>query len=388
VLNFDLNLPTRILFGKGSQHLIGEAIKPYAKKVLLHYGGGSIKKSGLYDEVITSLKKSGIEVVELGGVKPNPILSLVNEGIKIVRDNKIDFILAVGGGSVIDSSKAIAAGAKYSGSVWDFYMNKAKIKEALPIAVILTIPAAGSETSPNSVITNEETVMKIGIKYDVLRPKFSILNPEFCFTLPAEQRANGICDMTAHILERYFTNTPDSQTADKLCEGVLKAIINNAPKVFANPKDYDAWANIMWAGTLAHNGLLGMSRQEDWGSHKIEHSLSAVYGIAHGTGLAIIFPAWMKYVYKVNIGMFVQYAVEVWGVNTPLRNDEETALKGIELTQHFFKSMGLPTSLKEINAKESDFEMMAQKVITFGEVGAFKKLGLSDVVNIFKLAYK
>ncbi|MDR3049902.1 MAG: iron-containing alcohol dehydrogenase [Elusimicrobiota bacterium] len=386
--NFDYCSPTRIIFGKDEQKKVGEYVKQYSSNILFHYGGGSIKKSGLYDEVVESLKKAGVKYTEFGGVKPNPRLSLAREGIKLVREKGIDFILAVGGGSVIDSSKAIAAGAKYSGDVWDFYLGKAKVQEALPVATILTIPAAGSESSPNSVLTDEETVMKIGINFPALRPKFSILNPEFCFSLPPEQRANGICDMMAHIFERYFTNTPDSQVADKLCEGVLKAIINNAHKVFENPKNYDAWANIMWAGSLAHNGLLGMSRQEDWGSHKTEHSLSAVYGIAHGAGLAIIFPAWMRYVYKTNIGMFVQFAVEVWGIDEPLRDQEAVVLKAIDKTEAFFKSLGLPTSLKEINAKESDFEMMAEKAAAFGEIGSFKKLSKKDIIEIFKLAYK
>ncbi|MDR0485214.1 MAG: iron-containing alcohol dehydrogenase [Elusimicrobiota bacterium] len=386
--NFEFCSSTKIIFGKGGQSKIGELVKEFSSNILFHYGGGSIKKSGLYDEVVKSLKEAGIKYTELGGVQPNPRLSLAREGVKIVKEKGIDFILAVGGGSVIDSSKAIAAGAKYEGDVWDFYIGKAKIQEALPLATILTIPAAGSESSPNTVLTNDENLLKLGTASPLVRPKFSILNPEFCFTLPPEQRANGICDMMAHIFERYFTHTKNSEVADKLCEGVLKAIINNAPKVMKKADDYDAWAEIMWAGSLAHNGLLGMGRQEDWGSHRSAHPLSAVYGIAHGASLAIVFPAWMKYVYKLNIGIFAQYAVSVWGLSDPIRDEESLAVKGIEVTEKFFKSLGLPTRLYEAGVKESDFEDLSKKATALGDIGFFKKLSAKDVIEIYKIANK
>ena len=387
--NFVFYCPTKIYFGKDEQKNVGEYVKKYSSNILLHYGGGSIKKSGLYDQVIDSLKKAGVKFTELGGVKPNPRLSLAYEGIKIVKEKGIDFILAVGGGSAIDSAKGIAAGAKYDGDVWDFYLNKLPIKDALPVATILTIPAAGSESSLNTVLTRDENLLKFGTGSDVLRPVFSILNPEFCFTLPPEQRAAGICDISAHILERYITNTKNTETTDKLCAAVLKSIINNAPKVMKNASDYDAWAEIMWSGSLAHNGLLGRGRQEDWGSHGLEHPLSAVYNIAHGAGLAIIYPAWMRSVYKSNIDMFVQYAVEVWGISDPLRDKDAIALKGIDETEKFFKSLGLPTRLTDIGVKESDFEDLAKKALARGAFGAFKKIEkVQDAVEIYKAAYK
>ncbi|MGB2579374.1 hypothetical protein AAIR98_001293 [Elusimicrobium simillimum] len=384
--NFEFYSPTRIIFGKGTEKEIGGRIAKYSSKVLLHYGGGSIKKSGLYDAVVKSLKEAKVDFVELGGVQPNPRLSLVHKGIELCRREGVEFILAVGGGSVIDSAKAIALGVDYEGDVWDFYLRKAVPQAALPVATILTIPAAGSESSQSTVITNEETSMKIGLGTHLVRPVFSILNPEFCFTLPKEQVGNGVCDMMAHIFERYFTNTKHTELSDKLCEGALKAIINNAPKVVKNIKDYDAWAEIMWAGNLAHNSLFGMGREEDWASHGIEHAISAVHDIAHGAGLSIVFPAWMKYVYKHNPAIFAQFAVNVWGVTDALRDTEAVALKGIEMTETFFKSIGLPVRLSEVNVGEKDFEVMASKATSFGPLGSFVKLSKEDVKEIYRLA--
>jgi alcohol dehydrogenase YqhD (iron-dependent ADH family) len=387
--NFEFYCPTKIIFGKDEQKKIGEYVKKYSSNILLHYGGGSIKKSGLYKEVVSSLKSAGVKYSELGGVQPNPLLSLVKQGINLVKEKNIDFILAVGGGSVIDSSKAIAAGVKYDGDVWDFYMNKATIKAAIPIATILTIPAAGSESSPNTVLTNDENLWKFGARSDLLRPVFSILNPQLCYSLPPLQRAAGACDMMAHILERYITNTKQTEVTDKLCEGTLKTIINNAPKIMKNAQDYDAWSQIMWAGNIAHNGSLGIGRQEDWGSHGMAHPLSAVYGIAHGASLSIMFPAWMKSVYTINLEMFVQYAVEVWQVNDSLRDKEAIALKGIEKTETFFKSLGLPTRLVDIGAKESDLQNLSEKTLARGALGGFKRLEkLEDVKSIYEIAYK
>ncbi|MDR0485500.1 MAG: iron-containing alcohol dehydrogenase [Elusimicrobiota bacterium] len=388
--NFEFYCPTKIYFGKGEHKKIGELVKKYSSNILLHYGSGSIKKSGLYDEVLSSLKSAGVNVTELGGVQPNPLLSLAKQGIKTVKEKGIDFILAVGGGSAIDSAKCIAAGAKYDGDVWDFYIGKSTIKAALPVATILTIPAAGSENSAFTVITNDENRYKIGLPSDFLRPVFSVLNPELCFTLPPIQRANGICDMMAHIFERYFTNTKNSEVGDKLCEGALKAIINNGPKVIKKADDYDAWAEIMWAGTLAHNGLLGCGRQEDWASHGMGHAVSAIFDIAHGSSLSIMFPAWMKTVYKVNLEMFVQYAVKVWGISDSIRDDKEAIiLKAICKTEKFFKSLGLPIRLSEMGVKESDLPKIAENALgaAGGAIGGFKQFTKKEeVAAIYKTA--
>lgn len=387
--NFTFHNYTKIIFGRDTEGTVGAETKKYSKKVLLHYGGGSIKRSGLYDKVVASLKAEGIDFVELGGVKPNPRLSLVKEGIELCRKNGIDFILAVGGGSVIDSAKGIAVGVPYEGDVWDFYMEKAKAENALPIGVILTIPAAGSESSGASVVTNEETWVKTAISYDFLRPRFAILNPEQCFTLPAYQVACGAADIMAHIMERYFTNTPNVDFSDRLCEATLQAMIKNAPIALANPKDYDAFAEIMWAGTVAHNDILGRGREEDWASHGIEHELSAKYDIAHGAGLAIVFPAWMKYVYKHNLNRFVQYAVRVWKVDEDFQNPEKTALAGIESLEKFFRGLGLPVRLSEAGIGEEHLEEMAAKAASISggtTIGNFVKLDKNDVLNIYKLA--
>ena len=387
--NFNFYSPTHILFGKEMHKDIGEYVKPYADKILLHYGGGSIKKSGLYEQVVASLQAFNVDFVELGGVQPNPRLDLVKQGIKICREEKINFILAVGGGSVIDSAKAIALGVPYNGDVWEFFLRKVTPKRALPIGAILTIPAAGSESSRSVVITNSDTEMKIGLLTNLVRPAFSILNPQLCFTLPPNQVANGICDMMAHIFERYFTNTKNVELSDKLCEGALQTIINNGPKVLADRHNYDAWAEIMWAGNIAHNGVLGAGREEDWASHSIEHAVSAVYDkLAHGAGLAIILPAWMQYVYKHDIPAFVQFAVRVWGVTDSSKNQEDVALKGIALTKQFFKSLGLPVTLSEVGIKETDLAMLAKKATQFGPVGSFKKLTEADVLAIYQIAYK
>jgi len=384
--NFTFQNTTKIIFGKGTENTVGSEVKKYSRKILLHYGGGSIKKSGLYDRVTKSLKDAGIEYIELGGVKPNPRLSLVYEGIELCRKNNIDFILAVGGGSVIDSAKGIAAGMYYDGDVWDLYTRKGRAEKALPVGVILTIPAAGSESSGASVITKEEGQLKRDIGYDFLRPQFAILNPEICFTLPPYQIACGAADIMAHIMERYFTNTPHVELTDRLSEATMTTVINNVPKVLKKPDDYDAFAEVMWAGTFAHNDMLGTGREEDWASHNIEHELSGIYDIAHGAGLAIIFPAWMKYVYKHNLNRFVQFAVRVWKVEQDFSDPEKTALEGIARTEAFFRSIGLPVRLSEAGIGEDRFEEMADKCAGNGTVGGLMKLRREDIVNIYKLA--
>ena len=389
MLNFDLYMPARIVFGRDTQKKIGKLIKPHAKKILLHYGGGSIKKSGLYDEVTASLSENGIDFVELGGVVPNPRLSLVQEGIALCKQEKVELILAVGGGSVIDSAKAIAMGVFHEGDVWDIFDQGLKIKKALPIAIVLTIPAAGSESSGDTVISNEETGRKYGYGSPRLRPLVSVINPELFYTLPKNQIANGVADMMSHIFERYFTNTTHVDLTDALCEATLKTIISNAPKLLDNPRDYDAWAEIGFAGTVAHNGLLGMGREQDWACHGMEHELSAAYDVAHGAGLAVLTPAWMRYVYKDNIDMFVQFAVNVMGVQKGFRDKEELVLEGIARLQAFYRRMGLPQSLAELGIDDKQLESMAQKASNFslGEeepLGGFRKLRWADVLNIYQ----
>ncbi|MGL4878146.1 iron-containing alcohol dehydrogenase [Paraclostridium dentum] len=391
MLNFDYQNRTRIIFGKNEHRNIGKLIKPYANKVLFHFGGQSIKKSGVYEDVINSLLENQIDFVELGGVKPNPRLSLVNEGIELCRKEKVDFILAVGGGSVIDSAKAIAIGVPYNGDVWDFYCKDIEIKEAIPVATILTIPAAGSESSTGTVITNEEKQLKLSCGCELLRPLLSIINPELYFTLPKNQIANGISDMMSHIMERYFTNTSNTDLIDGLCESTLKTIMSNGSIIINDNKNYDAWAEIALSGNIAHNGLLGLGREQDWASHKIEHELSAIYDVAHGAGLSVITPAWMKYVYKENPHMFEQFAINVMGVESTSKSQEEIINEGIEKLKSFYKKLELPTSLKELNINESNLELMAKKSTNFKDgkeilIGGLKKLNWEDVLAIYNLA--
>jgi len=389
--DFDYENRTRIIFGKGRHKMVGELIRPYADKVLFHYGGESIKKSGLYDEVTASLAEAGVEAVELGGVKPNPRLSLVHEGIRICREQKIGFILAVGGGSVIDSAKAIALGVPYDGDVWDYFLTKKQPEKVLDVATILTLPATGSESSDSVVITNEDGLIKMGFSSDRNRPLFSIMNPELFFTLPKNQIANGVCDMMSHILERYFTKTVKADVTDGLCESTLKAIMKNARILIEDGRNYDAWAEVSFAGSLAHNGLMGLGRSQDWACHKMEHELSAIYDVAHGAGLAVMTPSWMRYVYKENINMFVQFAVNVMGVEASFRDPETVINEGIDRLERFFVSLGLPVTLTELGIDESNFELMAKKATWYRDgkevpVGGIKKLFWKDIVEIYKLA--
>lgn len=389
--NFDYENRTRIYFGKDKQKLVGELIKPYADKVLLHYGGGSIKKSGLYDEVLKSLKDAGVEAVELSGVKPNPRLSLVYEGIRICRKEKIEFILAVGGGSVIDSAKAIALGVPYDGDVWDYFLTRKQPEKVLEVGAILTLPATGTESSDSVVITNEKTLEKLGHGSDKNRPLFSIMNPEHFFTLPKDQMANGVCDMMSHIFERYFTTSVKADVTDGLCESTLKAIMKNARLLNEDLGNYDAWAEVAFAGTIAHNGLLGLGRNQEWACHRIEHQLSAFYDVAHGAGLAVVTPAWMRYVYRDNLNMFVQFAVNVMGVEPSLRDPEAVVNEGIDRLESFFKALGLPVTLAELGIDEANFERMAKQATAFQDgtetpVGTSRKLFWKDIVEIYRLA--
>ena len=386
--NFSYQNPTRIIFGKGAQKEVGAYTAQYGKKVLLHYGGGSIKRSGLYDQVVQSLKDAEVDFVELGGVQPNPRLSLAKKGIELARAEGVDFILAVGGGSTIDSSKCISIGVPYEGDVWDFYAHRAEPKTALGIGVVLTIPAAGSESSDSSVITNEEGLHKVGLSSDIFIPKFAVLNPELTFTLPVYQVACGVTDMLAHVMERYFTNTKNVDLSDKLCEAIMRAIVHNGPITVSHLSDYNARAEIMWCGTLAHNGLVGMGRTGDWASHQIEHELSAMYDMAHGAGLAIIFPAWMKYVYKHDCTRFAQFANQVFGVEYDYWNPENTALEGIARLERFLVSIGMPIRLSQANLPnvEKDIPMLSEKATENGPRGQFVKLETKDVAEIFRMA--
>ncbi len=384
--NFIFQAPTKIIFGKGAEDSVGKEAKKHGKTVLLHYGTGSIKQYGLYDKVISSLKKEGMEIIELGGVLPNPRLGLVNEGIALCREKKVDLILAVGGGSAVDSAKAIGIGVPYSGNVWDFFTGRSKVKETLPLGIVLTIPAAGSEVSGESVITIEEGLYKKIAGSEIMRPKFAILNPELTFTLNEKQTAIGVSDIMAHILERYFAPEKFVELTDRLSEATLKTVINNIRISLKEPKDYNSRAEIMWCGSIAHNNLLSTGRTGDWASHLIEHELSAIYDIAHGEGLAIIFPAWMKYVYKSDINKFAQFAERVWNVNIYFDDLEKVALDGIKNFEDFLTEIGLPTRLSQIGIHNDRIEEMASKCTEGGSIGAFMKLEYQDVLNIFKMA--
>lgn len=388
--NFTFYAPTYFDFGKDAELHVADLIRQYGgSRVLLHYGGGSIKRSGLYDRVMETLKNGGLAVLELGGVKPNPRSGLVQEGIELCKKEKINFILAVGGGSTIDSAKAIAAGSLYDGDFLDFYRGKAVIREALPVGTILTISAAGSEGSPNTVITDEATQVKKGTKSDLLRPKFSILNPALTCTLSPYQTAAGATDIMIHVCERYFSNTKEVEITDRLCEAVLKTMIYETPRVLENPDHYEARANIMWAGMLAHNNVCGVGRVQDWASHHIEHELSALYDVTHGAGLAVIAPLWMRHVLQTNPDKLVQFATRVWDI--PLAEDDPkaTALKGIEAFESFLKSIGMPSSFQEIGAREEDIELLTDKLLNGRKTeGNYVKLTREDVIQIYQSAVK
>jgi alcohol dehydrogenase YqhD (iron-dependent ADH family) len=385
--NFKFQNSTAIIFGKQTHLQVGAETAKYSKRVLLHYGSGSIKKTGLYDTVVRSLTEAGVSYVELSGVLPNPRLSLVEEGIRICREQDINFILAVGGGSVIDSAKAIAVGVEYEGAVWDFFTGKAQAQAAIPIGVVLTIAAAGSEASDSSVITNEDGWHKRGMGADCIRPTFSILNPELTNTLTPFQTMVGIADIMSHVMERYFTTNRNNDFTDRLCEATLKTVINNARIILREPSQYEARAEIMWAGTIAHNNLLDTGRIGDWASHNIEHELSGIYDVPHGAGLAVIFPAWMKYVYKVNVERFVQFAVRVWDVDLGFESPEAIALEGIRRLESFFHDMGLPVRLDDLGVPSDEhFDVMAAKAVAYGPLGNFKKIHKDDILHILKLA--
>ena len=337
MLNFEFCSPTKFVFGRDTQRQAGALVREAGgTRALVVYGGGSVVRSGLLSQVLASLDEAGVAHVELGGVRPNPRSSLVYEGIRLCREHRLDFLLALGGGSSIDTAKAIADGVPYDGDFWDFYCGKAKPQRALPHGCVLTIPAAGSEGSNSSVITLEEGNLKRGLNTELHRPRFAIMNPELTFTLPRYQLACGVTDMMANIMERYFTNTPDVALTDRLAEALLLSIIEAGPRALENAQDYESHATLMWAGMLAHNNSVGVGREQDWASHQISHELAARYDCAHGASLAVIFPAWMKYTYKHDTARFVRFATMVWGVQREGRSDEEVALAGVAAMEAFF----------------------------------------------------
>ncbi|MDD3958879.1 MAG: iron-containing alcohol dehydrogenase [Oscillospiraceae bacterium] len=387
--NFRFYSPTKFIFGKDTEQEVGALAKEFgAQKLLVHYGGGSVVRSGLLERVRKSLRTAALDYIELGGVKPNPEDTLVYEGIKLCLKEKVDFILAVGGGSAIDSAKAIGLGACYEGDFWDFYAGRSRARKTLPVATILTIAAAGSEGSESSVITKTDGMYKRGYSDDLIRPVFSILNPALTQTLPAYQTAAGSADIMAHIFERYFTNTGNVETTDRLCEGLLLSMLREVPKVLADPDDYDARANIMWAGTVAHNNIVGVGREQDWCSHALEHELSALYGVTHGAGLAVVFPAWMKYTMKHDVMRFAQLAVRVFGCEMDFFNPERTALKGIARLEQFWHACGLPVRMEEIGGKKEDIPYLVEHLELDGATrGSFVPVGADEAADIYELMF-
>ena len=384
--NFDYYSPTALTFGDSSVEKLALLLPNQVKTILLHYGGGSIKRSGLYAQVVSILEERQIRVVELGGVEPNPKLGLVYQGIELCRSEQVDLILAVGGGSVIDSAKGIGAGVPYEGDVWDFFVGKAHPTRCLPIGVILTLPATGSETSPNTVVTKEEGQMKRGMKSDLIRPVFAIMDPALTLTLPDHQTFAGIMDILSHVFERYFTKTSHVDVTDRMCEAVMISTIENAYKLKRQPNDLDARAEIMLAGTIAHNGILGLGRMEDWASHRIGHEITALYGTTHGVTLAVIFPAWMKYVVKDHPEKLAQFARRVFGVADNFGTDLDIAKEGIRKFEAFLADLGLPRSFKEAGLPGDQLEKMTEKALIFGALGGYRKLDAQDVLAIYELA--
>lgn len=377
--------PTKLFFGQDTVQQLGSLIQPYGTNILLVYGGGSIKRTGLYDKVISQLGGIGATVHELPGVEPNPRLSTVHKGIEICRRERVDFILAVGGGSVIDAAKAVAVGVPYEGDVWDFCIRKAQIQSALPLGTILTLAATGSEMNGNSVITNWEDKQKRSFGSIHAYPQFSLLDPSLTFTVPQDQTVNGIVDIMSHVFEQYFSKTTDTPLQERLCESVLQTVIENGERAVQQPDNYAARANLMLSGTVALNGTLPLGMQADWATHGIEHEISAVYDIAHGAGLAIVFPNWMRYVYRERLDRFVQYAVRVWNVDPAGKTDDEVALAGIDATRAYFTRIGAPSSLGALGIGAEALDRMAAEAVRFGPIGSFKSLDQSDVNEILRM---
>ncbi|KML05015.1 iron-containing alcohol dehydrogenase [Rossellomorea marisflavi] len=378
--------PTKLIFGKGQVEQLKDLVPQYGKKVLLVYGGGSIKKSGLYDQVTAVLNDIDAEVFELAGVEPNPRLTTVRRGVDICKEEGIEFLLAVGGGSVIDCTKAIAAGAKYDGDAWDLVTKKAFASEALPFGTVLTLAATGSEMNAGSVITNWETNEKYGWGSPVTFPQFSILDPENTFTVPKNHTIYGMVDMMSHVFEQYFHNATNTPLQDRMCESVLKVVIETAPKLINDLENYELRETILYSGTIALNGMLQMGYRGDWGSHNIEHAVSAVYDIPHAGGLAILFPNWMKHNLNVNPARFAQLAERVWNVDPEGKTQEEVALEGIEKLREFWSSIGAPSRLADYDIDDSKLDLIADKAMANGEFGNFNnhQLNKEDTLSILR----
>ena len=391
--DFNFYAPTQVVFGRQSEEKVADLIKHYGgKKVLVHYGGGSAKRSGLLDKLFSLLEKGGIQYVELGGVVPNPLLSKVKEGIELCRKEDVDFILAVGGGSVIDSAKAIGYGVPYDGDPWDFWGKGVVPKTCLPIGVVLTIPAAGSEMSSSCVITRDEDKNKRGVNSDLCRCKFAIMNPERTFTLPPYQTAAGATDIMMHTMERYFTPHQDMTLTDALSEALVKTVKDCVIEVLRNPEDYRNRAQIMWAGSLAHNDLTECGTEKDFGTHRLEHELSALFGVTHGAGLAAIWPSWARYcIQKGHARRFAQFAVNVMGVTNDFTDVERTALKGVEAMERFYKQIGMPITITELLGRkltEQEIDHMTEMCSRGGTmtVGSLEVLGPEEMKTIYHLA--
>lgn len=385
--NFDYCNPTRVIFGRGETDRVGKECRKIGRKVLWVFGGESIKKNGIYQRVEARLREEGLEVFQLGGVKPNPRIDKVREGVALCKKEGIELVLAVGGGSVLDTGKIIAAGACYAGDPWDFYIDNSKITSKIPLVTVLTLAATGSEMNHNAVITNEETGEKLGAKNPVLYPTVSILDPENTYTVPRDQTVNGIADMMAHVFEQYFHPVPETPLQDRWAEGLMKTIIEYTPRVLENPTDYDGRAVIMWCGTMALNHLLEEAGGGgEWTCHPIEHELSAAYDIAHGAGLAIVFPQWMKYVLDVIPHKFAQFAERVWDIPREGRDDYSLGLAGIERTKQWFQQIGAPVTLKEVGIEPERLEEMAERTVKRGKIGVTKVLGKEEVLEILKMS--
>ena len=382
--NFMFYNPTKLIFGKGQLEQLKTEVPQYGKKVLLVYGGGSIKRNGIYDNVISMLQEIDSEIFELGGVESNPRLSTVNKGIQICKENNIEFILAVGGGSTIDCTKAIAAGSRYDGDAWDLVTKKVIAKEALPFGTVLTLAATGSEMNAGSVITNWETNEKYGWGSSVTFPQFSILDPNHTISVPRDQTIYGIVDIMSHVLEQYFHQGTNTVLQDRYCESILQTVIETAPKLLRDLESYEHRETILYCGTMALNGILAMGVRGDWATHNIEHAVSAVYDIPHGGGLAILFPNWMKHILHENVDRFKQFAVRVFHVQTEDKTDVDIALEGIEALRQFWISLGAPACLADYRIGEEQIDVMAEKAMAYGEFGQFKKLNKQDVVEIYQ----
>jgi alcohol dehydrogenase YqhD (iron-dependent ADH family) len=394
IKDFNFYAPTRVVFGRNSEDQLAQLIKENGgHRVLVHYGGGSARRSGLLDKIFTMLQAAGISYVELGGVVPNPLLSMVEKGIALCREENIDFILAVGGGSVIDSAKAIGYGVGYAGDVWDFWDGKAVPQSCLPIGVVLTIPAAGSEMSSSCVITKDEGLVKRGVNSDLCRARFCIMNPERTYTLPPYQTAAGITDIMMHTMERYFSKYEDMTLTDAIAEALLRTVKDCAAEVLKHPEDYRNRAQIMWAGSLAHNDLTECGTEKDFATHRLEHELSALFGVTHGAGLAALWGSWARYVMPRHVSRFVQFAVNVMGVRNDFSDPRATALKGIEAIERFYHAIGMPTSIPELigrSATDEEIKEMVRKCSRDGKItiGAMEVLHEEEMEQVYRAANK